>query len=532
MIQQKIKIRKSNVGHLVGFLFVRLWFLANVYSQVSEQIDPDGYNKIYYPNGQVSSEGPMKGGKPDGYWKTYYVTGVLKSEGNRRNSLLDSTWVFYTETADTAEIINYRAGRKSGYYYTYETVTEKNQVSVHYLKSKELYVNDKKEGQGFIYFPGGKIRQTIVYVNGKRHGVAKEFDEEGTIITIFEFRNDYMISREFINRKDENGQKTGVWKSFHNNGTLKEEHTYKNGTLEGTVRMYADNGKMISDRTYREGIIQEEGVLDRVEAVEIITYYKDGVTPKRKGIYLGSTPIGMHIFYGTGGVAEKAIRYNEDGVRTAEGPVNSSEQRDGLWNVYFESGELRAKGNYRNDRQNGEWTFYFRDGKVEQTGNFSNGIMEGEWKWFHRNGTPLREEMYAGGRPNGACTHYSDSGTVIAKGMYAGGEREGEWVISVGDVREEGNFSAGLKNGIWKTFYENGKLYHKGNFIQGNPDGQHEFYYPHGTIKEEQYYVMGRRERNWKKYYENGTLFLTVTYRNNNEIRINGMKIEDVRPKN
>ena len=32
----------------------------------------DGYNKLLYPNGKVSSEGIIKDGKPDGYWKNYY----------------------------------------------------------------------------------------------------------------------------------------------------------------------------------------------------------------------------------------------------------------------------------------------------------------------------------------------------------------------------------------------------------------------------------------------------------------------------
>ena len=51
------------------------------------QLDPDGYNTFYYPNGNRSSEGNMKNGKPDGYWKTYYENGLLKSEGNRNKHL-------------------------------------------------------------------------------------------------------------------------------------------------------------------------------------------------------------------------------------------------------------------------------------------------------------------------------------------------------------------------------------------------------------------------------------------------------------
>ena len=50
----------------------------------------DGYNKLYYPNGKISSEGTIRNGKPDGYWKNYYENGKLKSEGNRKDFKLDS----------------------------------------------------------------------------------------------------------------------------------------------------------------------------------------------------------------------------------------------------------------------------------------------------------------------------------------------------------------------------------------------------------------------------------------------------------
>ena len=124
------------------------FFLTNSFSQTNTKVNPDGYNTFYYPNGKVSSEGMMRNGQADGYWKTYYVTGLMKSEGNRVNSLLDSTWVFYTETGDTLEIINYRLGKKSGYSYQYETITERNKVSKHYLKLKELYLDNKREEIG------------------------------------------------------------------------------------------------------------------------------------------------------------------------------------------------------------------------------------------------------------------------------------------------------------------------------------------------------------------------------------------------
>ena len=66
----------------------------------------------------------------------------------------------------------------------------------------------------------------------------------------------------------------------------------------------------------------------------------------------------------------------------------------------------------------------------------------------------------------------------------------------------------------------------KGNFNQGNADGTHLYYYESDKIKEERHYQMGLREKTWKKYDENGTLLLSITYKNDIEISINGVKIK------
>ena len=514
---------------IVFFFAVCLLFTANVCSQTNTSDISDGYKTYYYPNtNRVSSEGMMRNGKPDGIWKAYWVTGVLKSEGRWVNAQLDSTWVFYTETSDTLQIINYLLGKRSGYSYQYETVTQRNQVSKHYLKLKELYLDNKREDQSFEYYPSGKIRLIINYRNGKKQGEGREFDENGTVITLYEYRNDIMASLDPINRVNVRGEKHGTWITFYSDGTKKEEEIYKNGVLDGTTKLYSEKGNLLNERSYREGQIIEEGIQIKAEPILLITYYEDEVTIKRKGTYLDSIPNGYHYFYDREGKSEKSIRYIM-GVRIAEGPVDENEKRMGEWKNYFETGELKSSGGFVNDRQHGEWNFFSQDGKKLQVGNFNYGVMEGEWKWHFPSGNIFREETYVKGKPNGMCIQYSDSATIVAKGEYVEGEREGFWIENVGDIREEGSYIMGQKNGMWKTYYKDGQLYHAGNFVQGDADGRHVFYYPDGTLKEEQYYVMGRRDKNWKKYYENGALFLTITYRNDEEIRINGIRIDDIR---
>ena len=82
------------------FIFLlQLFITAAAFAQPNggQNINPNGYNKFYYDNGKISSEGKMNNGKPDGYWKTYLPNGKMKSEGNRKNFLLDSAWKFYDD---------------------------------------------------------------------------------------------------------------------------------------------------------------------------------------------------------------------------------------------------------------------------------------------------------------------------------------------------------------------------------------------------------------------------------------------------
>jgi len=49
--------------------------------------------------------------------------------------------------------------------------------------------------------------------------LSKEFDENGNIVVLLEYNNDFLISREKINRSDSKGLKQGLWIDFFPNGT-------------------------------------------------------------------------------------------------------------------------------------------------------------------------------------------------------------------------------------------------------------------------------------------------------------------------
>ncbi|MGM0665726.1 MAG: toxin-antitoxin system YwqK family antitoxin [Bacteroidota bacterium] len=480
----------------------------------------DGYHVFRYPNGNISSEGNIRDGKPDGYWKSYYVTGVIKSEGRRRNHLLDSIWVFYTQTGDTLEKIDYLYGKKSGYYLKYK----RDRSYGLYIWSRELYASDMRQGTAYLYYPDGSVKQTIPYIEGKKQGLSREYDEEGNIITLYEYNNDFLTSRERINRLDENGDKQGAWKEFYDNGNIKKEMTFRNGLLHGYYKEYNERGILTATMLYDNGKIVEGNVEDSPEVDIRNSYDKDGNLifsgPFRMGV-----PVGIHREYNSDGSVKSAEIYNDQGIKVSEGIVTEDGRRHGKWKNFYENGEVKEEGEYDYNRRTGAWTFYNRGGSIVQTGTYRNGRPEGLWKWYYPEGSILREEAYFQGKRDGMFIEYSRDGDIISQGEYLDGERNGDWKVKIGDHTEEGNYIIGLRDGLWKYNDDEGNVLYRGRYIQDNPDGYHFYYYDNGRIKEEQYYDMGLRHRTWKKYNEEGMLEMTITYRDDYEVRINGIKI-------
>ena len=140
---------------------VLVFFPIALIAQTDKNANPYGYNKFYYENGKLSSEGTMRDGKPDGYWKTYSETGTIKSEGNRKNFQLDSIWKFYNEKGKLAFEYNYKEGKKNGLRKTFDTKEA-------YMTMAENFVNDVKQGNTVYYYKNGAVKQTVPFIKRRK----------------------------------------------------------------------------------------------------------------------------------------------------------------------------------------------------------------------------------------------------------------------------------------------------------------------------------------------------------------------------
>jgi antitoxin component YwqK of YwqJK toxin-antitoxin module len=506
-------------------LLLNLIISGRIYSQYdSASVNPNGYNIIYYPNGKILSEGYLKNGRPEGYWKTYYTTGIIKSEGNRKNFLLDSVWIFYNSTGDTISQIHYLLGKKNGYYIEYNTDRSRPEY-IGNIKSKELYVNDLKQGLSYYFYNDGKLKESITYTDDKEDGLDLEYAEDARIITIKNYARGSLVERQKINRYNDNDQKDGEWLEFYENLKVKKETNYKNGLLHGYYKEYSPDGRLLITLLYDEGRLVEE-VKEEDKPIVVKEKFNNKGVLIESGPYIDDIPVGIHKTYNETGEITGSKIYDDIGVLLSSGIIDREGNKKGDWRDYYRDGNIRDEGRYVNNLREGKWIFYFQEGSVEQVGFYKNGLENGEWIRYYKDGNVYIQENYFNGKEDGIYSEYDEAGNIITQGGYIEGEKESEWILHVNDFDAKGSYITGLRDGKWKYFYDDGTLLFEGNYIQGNPDGTHKYYYPNGQLKEEQNYANGIPSKNWKRFDEEGNLIVTITYVDGKEYRINGVRID------
>ena len=424
---------------IYSYALVLLTVLSGLEVNAQDPVPRDGFVQFFYPGGNLSSEGMMREGKPDGFWTTYYPTGIKKSEGKRTNFLLDSIWTFYDNKGDTLQKISYMFGKKNGYHLIYGYEGLKQGLDYGVIVSRELYVNDRREGLSYYYYDDGKLKSEVSFVNGKRQGLSREYGKDGMIRTLNYYHNGYLTDREEINRTDPNGYRQGVWKEFYDDGKLKTERSYRNGELDGLYKEFNSKGNLVMVLKYASGQVIAEDIEDE-ETIEIRNTYDDRNRLVSSGPYRENVPIGIHRQYNPDGDVIGSNTFDNEGNVIAEGIVDEEGKKQGTWNDFYPTGEKKTDGQYTDNYRVGKWRFYRRNGQLEQNGTYNRGRPHGLWTWYYEDGNILREESFFNGREDGTLIEYSQTGRIITQGDYIDGEREGEWYYREGDHIEVGSY--------------------------------------------------------------------------------------------
>lgn len=474
------------------------------------------FKQFRYDNGQVSAEGYWKNGQPEGVWKNYTTQGQLVSQGARKDMLLEGVWTFF-ENGRISSQITYHENLKEGlsrYFYPDRIISE-------------YFRLDTLQGIRTETDTLGRLLRSTCFENGVENGFDKKYNQYGEAYSFCFFRNGMMVFREEANRRDRQGRKQGLWKSYFDNGTTHWECTYLDDLKNGYYKLYDSLGNLLSIQKYTMGTLQEEAP-ELAELTVHTEYYANGMPKFRVG-YRNGKPDGLCHQYDS--ITGKIVRglFFKNGEIVSTGEVDESGNIKDNRVEYYPDGKIRCIGRYYKGEKTGTWKYFYPDGSIEQEGAYRNGQYDGAWTWYFPNGTIRMEQEYYQGKLDGPSIEYDDEGRVVAKGSYLDGLEEGHWEYFLEGERVEGSYSGGERDGVWKAYWpgkgKRGRLSFKGSYAGGLEDGLHQRFNEEGKLIEEGSYRMGRRIGTWFKYDSNGLLEVSITYdENEEEARYNGKR--------
>ncbi|GAL86030.1 hypothetical protein MYP_3259 [Sporocytophaga myxococcoides] len=243
----------------------------------------DGYVASYYDDKQVKFETYLKNGKPDSIFRGYYPDGRLMVEQMLKEGILNGKYTLMTTN--------------------------------------------------------GKIRGSGYYKMGVPYGKWIFNSQSGLPSEEFEFDS-----------KDETHKKYIYKKEFHENGTLKSYSNYENGDPSGIQRTWHPNGQLAS-----EYVIKDKKAYGQSQ------YYYSNGTASRKAFYENGKIQGLEETWYDNGNKERSQQYIDG-------------KRNGPYKFWYKDGKLRVSGIFLNDLADSLWVYYDSTGNFDYELTYEKGI--------------------------------------------------------------------------------------------------------------------------------------------------------------
>ena len=209
------------------------------------------------------------------------------------------------------------------------------------------------------YYDSGKILKESHFSNDKKNGLEKIYYENGQISSIKNYKD---------------GKADGEYIEYYTDGELKLKGSYKNGLREGEFKTYLMNSKSAGSMFYKDGkeikstltpYMKEDVFFNFPDEMESLI---NTVSKKSKELVkLRDEDDGYHIL----GVAN----YPNSRVCSAI-QVNDLGEYDGERKEYYESGKIKEKRFYINDKEEGKSLFYDEKGNLTKTEIYKNGVKQ------------------------------------------------------------------------------------------------------------------------------------------------------------
>ena len=192
---------------------------------------------------------------------------------------------------------------------------------------------------------------------------------------------------------------------------------------------------------------------------------------------------------------------------------------DGLFELFYENGQLKEEKNYKEGKYNGLQEKYDENGKLEYKAYYKNDKIDGIEMQYVGEGILLKKSNYKDGKKDG-LTEFYENGEISQRINYK--NNTGYFIDGVFELINDAGtavgrivtYKDGKKDGLEEVFYENGQLSRKSNYKDGKKDGLFQLYYENGQLLRQTYYTEGEKDGLFESYHENGRLSAKILYKN------------------
>ena len=226
-------------------------------------------------------------------------------------------------------------------------VYEKRVFQKGHIISEELnHYNDGK------FTPRTRTTLNHQAKKGKPIGELKQFNEQGTLMILWEFYN------------DESGRRRYKSTEFHTNGKLRFIHEY------AFIRLSEIDS--FNRKDHPPHTIDDFGYSSLI------------------------VPYGKHTWYNDKGVLIKEESYD----KLTFYDQDAQHLLHGKYTEYHDNGKIRTQGQYKEGNPDGSWSHFHFNGRVYEQGIYRNNIKDSLWQQWDDQGKLTKESLYDYGADN------------------------------------------------------------------------------------------------------------------------------------
>ncbi|MGA8854771.1 MAG: aspartic peptidase [Christiangramia sp.] len=172
-----------------------------------------------------------------------------------------------------------------------------------------------------------------------------------------------------------------------------------------------------------------------------------------------------------------------------------------------------------NGARNGHWKVNFEGTSYPKfEGTFEHGTEVGEFKFYKKgfDEHPTAIMNFEEGKDSVQVIYYTQKGKPISQGKMVNKKREGKWIYfhqKSDSIMMTEDYKYDQLDGLQKTYFTNGQLAEKTNYVEGKKHGESLIYADNGQVTKRLHYKKGELDGPATYYTTEGVKTIEGTYK-------------------